>query len=222
MSSSTAPDCARPISQQPVRRILSRSGPQHDVHGPSSLAESNHSNHSPSGISTPLAKGNTPRSLRRMVPTSHVASPAEDVCSNPRQARQHMDSIDQHENRLRRAEITNASPHDEISVEHSPAFLGSSSAVGFASEVYQTFKSGNGDSTNIQGQGNLASHDNHTGSSALWFGHATGPLEEYQAQSVMADFVIPPRKIADGLVCNYWESAHPLQPCILKGTFMKR
>jgi len=36
------------------------------------------------------------------------------------------------------------------------------------------------------------------------------------------EFVIPPKKTADGLLRDYWIGAHPLQPFLHNGTFMER
>ena len=36
------------------------------------------------------------------------------------------------------------------------------------------------------------------------------------------DFAIHPKKTADALLHDYWIGAHPLQPFLHKGTFMKR
>jgi hypothetical protein len=154
-----------------------------------------------------------------MNPSAHVATPAEDVVPPARPPREQAGGTfvhpDQSDSRLHRENTVHTSHDDEASVEYSPAYLGSSSAVGFMSEVYQTFKSGNsGNTTNDNGD--LASHDQDH---APWFGRA-GLIGD--SHSIMADFVVPPRRIADGLVHHYWEGAHPLQPFIHKGTFMKR
>ncbi|ETS76295.1 hypothetical protein PFICI_11682 [Pestalotiopsis fici W106-1] len=194
------------------RRLLSRSEPDQ-------FSPPNHSSISPSLLSPPTARRDTINSPSRMNATTHITSPAEDATSPARPVREQVGTAfaqpDQNEHRLHREDTVHTSHDDDVSVEYSPAYLGSSSAVGFMSEVYQTFKSGNGgNSTNDNAD--VTAHDQNY---APWFGRA-GSMED--SNSIMADFVVPPRKIADGLIHHYWEGAHPLQPFIHKGTFMKR
>jgi hypothetical protein len=111
------------------------------------------------------------------------------------------------------------SPSNEVLTENSPAYLGSSSAVGFMSEVYETFKSSDGGGSSHE-IGELDSREEKDASHAPWFSRP-GQVHS-QTQSLMADFVIPPRRIADDLVNHYWKGAHPLQPFIHQGTFMDR
>lgn len=103
--------------------------------------------------------------------------------------------------------------------EDSPAFLGSSSAVGFMTEVYQTLKP----SDEQRGSNEprmLASIDGASQAPSSWFGNfeTEGP----STRLVSPDFVIPPRQTADSVLNNYWLGAHPLQPFLYPPSFMKR
>lgn len=107
--------------------------------------------------------------------------------------------------------------NDEPPLENSPAFLGNSSAVGFMSEVYQTLKSG--DKSNGTHESELPiPEEDKLSSRSLWFGHQGN--EDSGMGSMIPDFVVPPKRIADNLLNQYWRGAHPLQPFIHQGTFM--
>ncbi|KXJ88644.1 FAD dependent oxidoreductase-domain-containing protein [Microdochium bolleyi] len=114
-----------------------------------------------------------------------------------------------------------ASAVDEQQDEDSPGFLGSSSAIGFMSEVCRTFKAAGGAPSSVDNRMTTPnSHEGNPSPDAQWFERPGRRVARHQ--TLTAECVVPPRKVADSLLEYYWNGAHPLQPFIHRGIFMKR
>ncbi|RDL36234.1 uncharacterized protein BP5553_06846 [Venustampulla echinocandica] len=101
--------------------------------------------------------------------------------------------------------------------EDSPAFLGSSSAVGFMAEVYETFR-GRNKSTSKDDSQTFTSRNETCTSPPPWLGYSGNEGDEMTSPN----FVVPPKRIADRYLQSYWDGAYPLQPFISRRTFMRR
>lgn len=120
-------------------------------------------------------------------------------------------------NQFETAVSTSKSENDEAQSNDSPAYLGSSSAVGFMAEVYQTF--GSVDNTASKGsEGSVSTPSRLPPASWLAFSRS----EPASLVSLASEFMIPPKSTADRLVESYWTGAHPLQPVISRRTFVRR
>lgn len=105
--------------------------------------------------------------------------------------------------------MTSRNVEKEPSAEKSPAFLGSSSAVGFMSEVSKALNENNSNQLTQQS----LSREN----SAPWFSDS----EEEEDNVGPQEYSIPLRRTADDYLNGYWKGSHPLQPYVCQQTFMK-
>ena len=100
--------------------------------------------------------------------------------------------------------------------DDSPAFLGSSSAFGFMTEVRRALHP-----TNAHPGSNChVSPGAFFRSKPSWLG--SFELEGHYLNLSPPGFVSPPRHTADMLLNSYWSRAHPLVPFIHRPSFMKR
>ncbi len=162
-------------------------------------------------ISKPLPH----RGLR--IPTSHhvrIGIPARHL-----RERTSVDNEEagQHGSQEHRTEAAHDSD-DEAPAEDSPAFLGSSSAVGFMSEVYQTFKSSDGAGSSHD-TGDRMSHEGKVPYTHCGLG-ARGPaILKLSLCWRILWFHQEKLPIAYSITTG---GAHPLQPFLHRGIFMKR
>lgn len=109
-----------------------------------------------------------------------------------------------------------ASESCQTVLENGPAFLGSSSAVGFMTEVYQIFGSRESRTSNAVDGSNSTPRPGPSS----WFSHQKGGAASLSL--ISSEFMIPQRVVADKLLDSYWIGAHPLQPFIHQRTFRER
>lgn len=105
---------------------------------------------------------------------------------------------------------------------HSPAVLGSSSAMGFMTEVFQSLHDRDGIPNNHHSPANeyLTSEEDPAQPSLAWSGPSISSNQGFDFSA--AQLVLPPRRVADTLLGYYWNGAYPLQPFICRRSFVSR
>ncbi|PSN70390.1 hypothetical protein BS50DRAFT_632282 [Corynespora cassiicola Philippines] len=108
--------------------------------------------------------------------------------------------------------MTEDSP--SLAVKNGPVFLGPSSAAAFMQEVQTSAGRKRGHAESVG--------DNDGGSDIFPISRSKRLENRQNIQAFMEELVLPPRRIADIYLDNYWAYVYPLYPILHKQSFMKR